>query len=167
VGLGVEMNRQDARAATRGDSGAFAARPWRSCCWCVGISLLVLGCHGSGRGEAAALDDAVDRYRRAEATQKASESQTVADLSCTVPEVCDAKKACLAAMGPTTRALAIKDEVARMLVELQQKRLPLDAASAQELPGKLDEATQLLQEGKAKMADCEKQLVDLRLHFGH
>jgi hypothetical protein len=153
------MNRQDARVATREDSGAFAR---------IALALLVMGgCHGSGKGEAAALDDAVDRYRRAEGTQKASESQTVADLSCTVPEVCDAKKACLAAMGPTTRALAIKDEVARMLVELQQKRLALDAATAEELPGKLDEATRLLQEGKAKMADCEKQLVDLRLHFGH
>lgn len=136
-------------------------------CWRVGFALLVLGCHGSGKGEAAALDDAVDRYRRAEGPRKASESQAVADLSCTVSEVCDAKKACLAAMGPTTRALALKDEVARMLVELQEKRLALDAAAAEELPGKLDEATKLLQEGKAKMADCEKQLVDLRLHFGH
>lgn len=130
--------------------------------------MLVLGaCHGSGKGEATSLDDAVDRYRRAEGPQKLSELQAVTDLPCTIAEVCEAKTACLAAIGPTTRALALKDEVGRMLGDLQEKRLPLDAAAAQELPGKLDEATRLLQEGRTQMTDCDKKLADLQLHYGH
>ncbi len=124
-------------------------------------------CHGSGKGEAASLDDAVDRYRRAEGAQRLSELQAVTDLPCTIAEVCEAKTACLAAMVPTTRALGLKDEVARMLGDLQEKRLSTDAAAAQELPGKLDEATRLLQEGRTQMADCEKKLADLQLHYGH
>jgi hypothetical protein len=72
----------------------------------------------------------------------------------------------LAALGPTTRALALKDEVARRLGDLQEKRLPLDAAAAQALPGQLDEATRLLQEGRTNMADCDKQLVELRMRYG-
>ena len=70
-------------------------------------------------------------------------------------------------MGPTMRALALKDEVARMLGDLQEKRVALDAAAAQELPGKLDEATRLLQEGRTQMAECDKKLADLELHYGH
>jgi hypothetical protein len=136
--------------------------------FCVLLPALALGaCHGSGKGEAASLDDAVDRYRRAEGAQKTAELQAATDVPCTITEVCEAKTACLAAMGSTTRALDIKDEVARMLGDLQEKRLPLDAAAAQELPGKLDEATRLLQEGRTKMADCDKKLADLELHYGH
>jgi hypothetical protein len=129
--------------------------------------LLLCACQGSGKAEAASLDDAVDRYRRAEGSQKASELQAVTDLPCANAEVCDAKETCLGAMRPTTRALSLKDEVARMLADLQGKRLPVDAEAAQSLPAKLDEATRLLQEGRGKMADCEKKLADLRLHYGH
>jgi hypothetical protein len=125
------------------------------------------GCHGSGKREAASLDEAVDRYRRAEGSERVSRAQALTDVSCTVPEVCVAKEACLAAVGPTTRALALKEDVARILGDLQAKRLALDAPSAQALPERLDEATRLLQEGRAKMADCERQLGDLRLHYGH
>jgi hypothetical protein len=132
----------------------------------LAAALLVSACRPSGKVEAASLDDAVDRYRRAEGTQKVSESEAVAALPCTSPEVCDAKKACLGAMDATTRALALKDEVARTVGDLQEKRLALDASAVQDLPGKLDEATRLLQEGRTKMTDCEKQLVDLRLKFG-
>jgi hypothetical protein len=132
----------------------------------LAAALSLSACRPSGKVEAASLDDAVDRYRRAEGVQKVSESEAVAGLPCTSPEVCDAKKACLGAMNATTRALGLKDEVARTVGDLQEKRLPLDASAVQDLPGKLDEATQLLQEGRTKMADCEKQLVDLRLRFG-
>lgn len=129
--------------------------------------LLFCACYGSGKAEASSLDDGVDRYRRAEGSQKTSELQAVTDLPCTAVEVCEAKEACLAAMRTTTRALALKDEVARMLGDLQGKRLALDAEAAQSLPAKLDEATLLLQEGRAKMTDCEKKLADLGLHYGH
>lgn len=131
-----------------------------------GLPLLVLACllgacAGSARRESAALADAVDRYRRAENGTRASQGQAVLAVVCTAAEVCAAKQACLAAIDPTTRALALKDEVAARLVDIQAKRLSPDAPEADALPSKLDEAERLLGEGRTKMADCDAKLVKL------
>jgi hypothetical protein len=131
-----------------------------------GVMLSLGACHGSGRREATSLDDGVDRYRRAEGAQRMTELQAVTDLPCSIADVCDAKKTCLEAMAPTARALDLKDEVTRALGELQDKRLAPDAAAAQALPAMLDEATRLLEVGRAKMGDCERKLADLRLRYG-
>ena len=37
---------------------------------------------------------------------------------------------------------------------------------AQELPGKLDEASRLLTEGHSKMHECDAKLTDLKLTYG-
>jgi hypothetical protein len=90
----------------------------------------------------------------------------VAGVACTDAKVCTAKRACLAAIDPTARALALKDEVVRRVADLEEKRLSPESPEAQALPGKLDEAERLLREGRAKMPDCEKQLTDLQLEYG-
>jgi hypothetical protein len=131
-----------------------------------GLPLLVLACSlgacaGSARRESAALADAVDRYRRADNGSRASQGQAVLAIVCTAAEVCAAKQACLAAIDPTTRALALKDEVAARLADIQAKRLSPAAPEADALPSKLDEAERLLHEGRTKMADCDAKLVKL------
>lgn len=123
-------------------------------------------CSGPGKREAATLVDAVDRYRRADDASKEAQGQVVAAVACTDSRVCDAKQACVAAIEPTTRALALKDEVARLLVELEAKRLAPDSPEAGALPGKLDEAERLLKDGRAGMARCDARLTDLRVAFG-
>jgi hypothetical protein len=123
-------------------------------------------CSGSGKREAAALTDAVDRYRRADDASKETQGKAVAAVACTDSRVCDAKQACVAAIEPTTRGLTLKDEVARLLVELEQKRLAPDSPEAGALPGKLDEAERLLKDGRAGMARCDARLTDLRVAFG-
>jgi len=129
------------------------------------FSLLLLvslaACAGSAKREAAALADAVDRYRRAENVRKASQGQAVVLVTCTDPAVCAAKQACLAAIDPTTQALLLKDEVAARVVDLQTKRLAPDAPEADALPAKLDQAERLLREGRTKMADCDAKLAAL------
>ncbi len=126
----------------------------------------VIACAGAAKREASILVAAVDRYRRADSASKPAEAQTVAAVSCTDTKVCGAKRACLAALDPTARALAIKDEVARRITDLQERRLAPDSPEAQALPAKLDEAEKLLREGRAKMPDCEKQLTDLQVEYG-
>ncbi len=126
----------------------------------------LLACAGSAKREASILVAAVDRYRRADSTSKPAEAQTVAAVACTDAKVCEAKRACLAALDPTARALALKDEVARRVTDLQEKRLEPDSPEARALPGKLDEAEKLLREGRAKMPDCEKLLTDLQMDYG-
>ena len=136
-----------------------------------GLALLPLvvtltACSGPGKREAAALVAAVDRYRQAAGASKEAEGQAVAGVPCSDSRVCDAKQACVAAIEPTTRALALKDEVSRRLVDLEGKRLAPDSPEADALPGKLDEAERLLKDGRARMAACDARLTDLRVAFG-
>ncbi|HSY23784.1 MAG TPA: hypothetical protein VK841_16765, partial [Polyangiaceae bacterium] len=80
--------------------------------------------------------------------------------------VCDVKRLCMGAIESTTKALALKNEVAQRLNELDQKKLAPDSPELEALPGKLDEATRMLQEGRTQMLDCDKRLADLRIQFG-
>lgn len=129
-------------------------------------ALLSTACHGSAKREASALTTAVDRYRRADNASKPAQAQTVAAVTCSDPRVCDAKQACLAAIEPTSRALALKDEVARRIADIQSNRLSPTSPEAQALPGKLEEAETLLREGRTRMPACEKRLADLVLELG-
>ena len=128
--------------------------------------VLTAACHGGAKREATGLAAAIDRYRRADDASKPAQAQTVAGVPCSDPKVCDAKRACLAAIDPTSRALALKDEVARRVVDIQDKRLSPASPEAQALPGKLDQAETLLREGRTKMPECEKLLADLVIAFG-
>ncbi|HXN30338.1 MAG TPA: hypothetical protein VN894_00695 [Polyangiaceae bacterium] len=130
------------------------------------VATSFIACAGTAKREASILVAAIDRYRRADSTSKPAEARTVAAVACTDAKVCVAKRACLAALDPTARALALKDEVARRIADLQKKRLAPDSPEAQALPGKLDEAEKLLREGRTKMPDCEKQLTDLQVEYG-
>ena len=87
-------------------------------------------------------------------------------LACSDSRVCEAKRTCVAAIEPTTRALTLKDDVARRLADLEQRRLETDSPEVQALPGKLDDAERLLKDGRAKMAACDARLADLRMAFG-
>jgi hypothetical protein len=123
-------------------------------------------CGSPGKREASDLIDAVDRYRRADGPSKDALGQAVSTLACTDSRVCEAKVACVAGIEPTTRALALKDEVARRLGDLEQKRLATDSPEVQALPAKLDEAERLLRDGRARMTACDARLTDLRVAFG-
>jgi hypothetical protein len=134
----------------------------------LGALLVVLAgaaCTATGRRETAALEDAVDRFRHSQSQSRAELAQVVAGVPCTEASVCDAKTACLAGIEPTTRALLLKDEVASRIGDLEKKRLAVDSPEAQALPGKLEEATRLLEIGRTKMTDCERRLIDLRLRY--
>ena len=130
------------------------------------VTVALAACSGGGKREAVALTDAVDRYRRADDVAKETQGKAVAAVACTDSRVCEAKQACVAALEPTTRGLALKNEVARFLVELEQKRLAPDSPEAEALPGKLDEAERLLKDGRAGMTKCDARLTDLRVAFG-
>jgi hypothetical protein len=123
-------------------------------------------CDDAPRRETSALLAAVDRYVRADNGAKATRAEAVAAVACTAPDVCAAKQACLAAIGPTVRALTLKDDVAARVAALEASHGAADAAATADLPGKLDEAERLLKEGHEKMGGCETALADLRLRRG-
>jgi hypothetical protein len=129
------------------------------------MTMAMTACTATGRREMAALEDAVDRYRHSQSPSRPDLAQAVARVTCTQAAVCEAKSACLAGIEPTTRALLLKDEVASRIGDLEQRRLAADAPEAQALPGKLEEATRLLEIGRTQMADCERRLIDLHLRY--
>ena len=133
---------------------------------CLACLACLVACSGAAKRETSALIAAVDRYRHADPASKPLEAEALGHVACTDAKVCGAKAACLAAIDPTTRAIALKDEVARRLVDIQEKRVSPASPEAQALPAKLDDAARLLQEGRAKMSDCDRQLTDLVVQFG-
>jgi hypothetical protein len=133
----------------------------------MAFGLAAIACQGNaGRRESASLAEAVDRYRNAEEGAKSERAQGVLALACSDATVCDVKRICMAAIEPTTKALALKNEVAQRLNELDQKKLSPDSPELAALPDKLEEATRLLQEGRTKMLECDKRLAELRVQFG-
>jgi hypothetical protein len=138
----------------------------RLACLAVVAPILAAGCTNAGKHEAASLVTAVDAYRHAAGPAKAERGKAVSDVACTEPKVCDAKLACLAAIEPTVRAIALKDEVTARVADLEKGTLAKDSPEAQALPGKLDEAERLLTDGRAKMQACDAKLTDLHIDFG-
>jgi hypothetical protein len=143
--------------------GGLAAKNTRH----LGVLLLVAAaCAPPAKHETAALAAAVDRFRRADNASKADLAATTAAVPCTDPAVCAAKDACVAAMGPTARALVLKDDVARKLDDIEHGKLSADSPEAKSLAAKLDEAEKLLAEGRAKWSSCERSLGELRIQYG-
>jgi hypothetical protein len=133
----------------------------------VALVACLVACGNPARREATSLTEAVDRYRQAtDGPSRQVQSEAVAAVACTDVRVCDAKQACVAAIEPTVRSLALKDEVIRRLDDLEHKRLDPASPEAQALPGKLDEAEQLLKDGRTRMTVCDARLRDLRVSLG-
>lgn len=125
-----------------------------------------LACDGAAKREASALNDAVDRYRDANDASKLVRGQAVAAVECSVASVCDAKRICLAAIDPTSRALRLKDDVALRVADIEHNRLDHGSPEVQALSDKLDEAAKLLDVGRRRMTECERRLADLRVQYG-
>jgi hypothetical protein len=119
----------------------------------------------STKRESASLVEAVDRYRKAEMSAKGPLADALEAVPCDAAEVCAAKAACVAAARPTVKGAALKREVEIALADLHAGRLTQDEAASRGLAEKLDQATQLLDEGQAKLAGCEARITALRLEF--
>jgi len=132
----------------------------------VGASLLSFACTDTGKRETAILTAAVDGYRRADSASKPTQATRVAAVACTDERVCDAKRACVAAIDPTTRALSLKDEVEQSVRDIEAKRISVDSPAARVLPAKLGEAEALLNDGRQKMSTCDRKLAELEVKIG-
>jgi hypothetical protein len=132
------------------------------------LVLLVAACVScaSGKRESASLVAAVDRYRMAEMGAKGPLAAAIDAVPCTVAEVCAAKDACVASARPTARGAALKAEVEAALADLHAGKITQEEAASRRLAGKLDEASQLLDEGHAKLPACDARITALRLEYG-
>jgi len=131
----------------------------------VVLAGLVLAC-SSGKREAASLVTAVDRFHKAENTEKPAAADYLATVPCTVPEVCQAKDACVKAAAATASALRLMSETQGALADLKANKLSPDDDRAKGLSAKLTEATRLLEEGHAAMPACDALVTKLKRDQG-
>jgi ABC-type molybdate transport system ATPase subunit len=130
------------------------------------LGITLAACSNQAKREAAILMAAVDGFRRADGASKAALAAKVARVACTDEKVCAAKRACVEAIDPTARALALKEEVATSVSDIERKRVAPESPEARALPAKLDEAERLLNEGRLKMSACDRGLAELQLQHG-
>jgi hypothetical protein len=131
----------------------------------LALALACAAC-ASGKRESASLVAAVDRFRVAEMGAKGPLADAIDAVPCSVAEVCAAKEACLASARPTARGAALKAEVESALGDLHAGRMTQEEAASRHLAGKLDEASQLLGDGFAKLPACDARITALRLEYG-
>jgi hypothetical protein len=159
-----------ARCAPRGRTLARLARLSALASLSVLASLSALAalpaCTAGDRQEAAQVIQAVERFRRAENPQKPATVATLRAVACHAGDVCRARDACLASAEATARALRLKSEVEQALAALEADAMPRDTPEARALPGKLDEAESLLNEGFAKLPACDAELMALKRSYG-
>ena len=133
---------------------------------CLIFMVLALSaCTSGARREAASLASAVERYRHAENVQKPAEATTIARVTCSDREVCDAKEACLAMSEPTSKGLALKVEVELGLKDLEAKRIAPESDAAHALAQKLEDSSRLLEKGRAALPACDEKILNLRLKY--
>lgn len=125
------------------------------------LGWLALAC-GGARQEADSLVRAMERFRRAENTDKPAAFDAVRATRCSAADVCRAQRECLAYAEPTAKALALKAEVEKALVALESDAMPKDSSEARALPGKLDEAERMLKEGMDHLEPCDNELLALK-----
>jgi hypothetical protein len=133
---------------------------------CLGLAVVVVTSCASGKREAASLVAAVDRYRKAEMGAKGPLADAIAAVACSTPEVCAAKEACVASARPTVEGIALKAEVEAALADLHAGKLTQEEAASRGLAQKLDRATQLLDDGHAKLPACDAKITAMRLEYG-
>ena len=80
-----------------------------------------------GKGEAASLVAAVDRYRKADLRAKGPLADAIDAVPCSQEDVCAAKLACMAVARPTVKGAALKAEVAWLKRELSSSPKVVDA----------------------------------------
>src|ERR1019366_5486780 len=96
--------------------------------WPSLAAALLVACTGSGKHEAAALTDAVDRFRAA--NSEASRTATVESLTAlafSAAKVCAAQRTCVEASEPTAMARSVKDQGTRKRGDLEAARRAPDA----------------------------------------
>ncbi|WP_394838043.1 hypothetical protein LVJ94_14120 [Pendulispora rubella] len=128
--------------------------------------MVLPACANTGKVEAGSLSQAIERYRVADNSLKGSMAEALDHTPCSVVDVCETKRACLAVSGPTARALALKHQVEVGLAEVRAGKLEHDSPEARALPDKLDEAARLLEEGHAALPTCDEKLQALKRKYG-
>jgi hypothetical protein len=129
----------------------------------VALPLGAAACTDPAKGEAASVLAAVERFRRAEYPAKPGLLGPLKDVPCKDAEVCAAKDACVAHAEPLVQAITMKTEVQRALGDADAAAMDLETRAA--MIGKLDEASKLLEKGRAAQGACDQRTLELKMKY--
>jgi len=126
------------------------------------LLLAFCACTTTAKQEARSLVAAVDRYHKAENTEKPAAADELEKVSCTDDEVCDAKSACVKSASAMAKALRKQHDVETKIAAFDGS-IPKDDPGAQALPGQLDEVDRLMKESQDAMPACDEKITALRV----
>jgi hypothetical protein len=124
--------------------------------------LLVAACTPTSTREARSLISAVDRFHKAENSEKPTASDDIEKVVCTDEEVCAAKDACVKGATPMAKALRKQRDV-QMTIAKYDGAIPSSDPTAMSLPAELDEVDRLMNESKSAMTTCDDKITALRV----
>lgn len=127
------------------------------------VTLLLVACDGEGQRDAERVLAAVQRFRSADLAATPGVVDALRQTPCHATDACATRDACVAAGEATSRALTLKNEVARKLDALEKGSLDRGSDEATTLPGKLDEAEALLKQGFDLLPACDERVTALKL----
>lgn len=124
---------------------------------CGALSLLPLACgqEQARREEAARVVDAIDALIMADRKARQPLLDRLRVTPCTLPEVCEARRACVDAFTPAVEAARLQGE-ARALLDQQSPDL------AAQVDGKLTEAERLQEQARKLQDGCIGATTHLR-----
>ena len=144
----------------------IAARPLAALARALALALAVVvvaACADPTKQEAASVLAAVDRFRRAEYPAKPGLLAPLKDVPCKDAEVCAAKDACVAHAEPLVQAITMKTDVQLRLGDADAAAMDLETRA--EMIAKLDEASRLLDKGRAAQGACDQKTLELKMKY--
>ncbi len=120
-------------------------------------------CADPAKAEAASVLAAVDRFRRAEYPGKPALLAPLEAVVCNDAAVCAAKEACVAHAQPLVQAITMKSDVERRLGDADAAGMDLETRAA--MLAKLDEASHLLDKGRAAQGACDQKTLELKMKY--
>jgi hypothetical protein len=128
----------------------------------LAFALGVVACHDEGRSQAKRLIAAVERFQGTDNDHRPQVAEEVARVPCTETLVSAACPVCVAATRATAEALVLKRAVELDLAAAEAGKILPGELAERHLDDKVQGALKLLDDGKAKMQECEQALVALR-----
>jgi hypothetical protein len=133
----------------------------------LGAMILVgLAACSSAKPEAASLVAGVETFHRASNDERPARAEALGLIPCKDPEVCAAKAACVEATTATAKALRLKRDVEAALADVEAGKRGAHDPGVEGLTAKLDEASQLLKQGRDAMPACDQKILVLRERYG-
>lgn len=124
------------------------------------VLLALVACTSPARTETQQLSIAVDRYRKAQNSEKPSHVDAIKQSPCTDAEVCAARATCVESAEATSKGVLLTIQAGQLMKSLAKGD---DTAPIERM---LDDAKASNTLGMKKLGECDDQLMALKRKHG-